>query len=199
VGSWVNLKAANATVTQADANYEAAKEDLISRVSQRYFAVLSAQDQLAALDTALQSASGSSNRRSAVRSGPDRRHRRADRACLARQQLGRRHRGRRTVAAAEEQLRAITGDKYPKLAAPRADMPLLTPSPASEDAWVSTALEQNASLVASRLAAEISRDQYLAAIGGHIPTITASANRNWLLSGHNGSNVVTTTGGVTAT
>jgi len=26
----VNLKAANATVTQADANYEAAKEDLIS-------------------------------------------------------------------------------------------------------------------------------------------------------------------------
>jgi outer membrane protein len=198
--SWINLKSANATVTQSQANYEAAKEDLISRVSQRYFAVLSAQDQLAALDTALQSAERQleqAERRFEVGliAVTDVQIARASRDSSSADVIE----GRRTVAAAEEQLRAITGDKYPKLAAPRADMPLLTPSPASEDAWVSTALEQNASLVASRLAAEISRDQYLSAIGGHIPNITASANRNWLLSGRDNPNVTTTTGGVTGT
>ena len=49
-------------------------------------------------------------------------------------------------------------------------MPLLTPDPASEDPWVSTAMEQNASLIASRMAAEIAHDALLTAYGGHIPT-----------------------------
>ena len=96
--------------------------------------------------------------------------------------------GRRTVAAAEEQLRIITRLKYPTLAMPRPDMPLLAPTPASEDAWVATALSQNASLVASRLASEISQDQYLAAFGGHLPNVTLGASRNWALNGtHNTS------------
>ena len=54
--SWVNLKQANATTAQAEANYQAAVQALISRVAQRYFAVLSAQDQLAAQESSLQSA-----------------------------------------------------------------------------------------------------------------------------------------------
>jgi len=197
-GSWMNLKAANATVTQAQINYEAAKQDLISRVATRYFAVLSAQDQLAALDTALQSAERQleqAERRFEVGliAVTDVQIARASRDSSSASVIA----GRRSVAAAEEQLRVITGEKYPKLAAPRADMPLLSPEPASEDAWVSTALEQNATLVASRLAAEISRAQYLSAIGGHLPTVTASANRNWLLSGKNDTNLTTTPGGVT--
>jgi len=107
--------------------------------------------------------------------------------------------GRARSLRPKSSLRAITGDKYPKLAAPRADMPLLTPSPASEDDGCRPRSSRTRSLVASRLAAEISRDQYLAAIGGHIPTITASANRNGCSAATNGSNVVTTTGGVTGT
>ncbi|MBS0387720.1 MAG: TolC family protein, partial [Proteobacteria bacterium] len=52
-----------------------------------------------------------------------------------------------------------------------------------------TALSQNASLVASRLAADIAHDNYLTAIGGHLPQINASASRSWDLSNSNTTNV----------
>jgi outer membrane protein len=82
-------------------------------------------------------------------------------------------------------LRAITGEKYKTLAAPQDTMPLLTPDPASEESWVTTALSQNAALVASRMNSEITHDQYLTAIGGHLPQINASATRSWNLEDPN--------------
>src|ERR1700682_6001217 len=53
--NWVALKAADATVAQAEANYLAAAQSLIQRVSQQYFAVLAAQDTLTAQQSALES------------------------------------------------------------------------------------------------------------------------------------------------
>src|SRR5258705_125230 len=73
------------------------------------------------------------------------------------------------------------------LAAPGDSMPLLAPDPASEDAWVTTALSQNSNLIASRMAESIARDGYLTAIGGHLPSINASASRAWDLTGGNGT------------
>jgi outer membrane protein len=182
--SWINLKSANASVAQAEANYLAARENLVSRVTQRYFDVLSAQDQQAALESALQSAARQleqAERRFEVGliAVTDVQIARAARDSSSAAVIA----GRRTVAAAQNQLSAITGEKYLHLASPRPDMPLLSPDPASEDSWVSTALDQNASLIASRLAEDIAHDAYLSAIGGHLPNITLSANRNWLLTG----------------
>src|SRR4029077_7265033 len=37
---WIALKQANTIVAQGEANYQAARQDLISRVAQQYFAVL---------------------------------------------------------------------------------------------------------------------------------------------------------------
>lgn len=182
--SWVNLKSADATTAQAEANYQVAQQSLVSRVTTRYFAVLSAQDQLAALRVALESASRQleqSERRFEVGliANTDVEIARAARDSASAAVIA----GQRSVEAAQEQLRIITGTKYASLAAPRADMPLLSPEPASEDAWVATALSQNSTLVAARLAAEIAHDQYLAAFGGHLPNVTVSANRNWALNG----------------
>src|ERR1700679_1130227 len=53
--NWVALKSADAQVAQAEANYQAAAQSLIQRVSQQYFAVLAAQDTLTAQQSALQS------------------------------------------------------------------------------------------------------------------------------------------------
>ena len=88
---------------------------------------------------------------------------------------------KRALATQQDLLRAITDESYSNLAAPRDDMPLLSPEPASEDAWVTTAMEQNASLIASRMAAEIARDSLLAAYGGHVPTVGINVSRNWAL------------------
>lgn len=179
---WVALKQANSIVAQGEANYLAAQQDLILRVGQDYFGVLAAKDTLAAQDSALQSVSRQleqAERRFEVGliAVTDVQIARAARDNAAAAVIA----AKRAVANAEEQLRATTGQKYNQLAEPGDSMPLLTPDPASEDAWVSTALTQNASLIASRLSADIAHENYLAAIGGHLPTINASVTRSWNL------------------
>ena len=178
--NWVNLKQSNAIVAQGEANYLAAQYDLIARVAQQYFAVLSAQDTLAAQESALRSVARQleqAERRFEVGliAITDVQIARASRDSSAAAVIA----ARRQLASAQEQLRAITGEKYTALAEPREDMPLLTPEPASEDAWVAAAMDQNANLNASRMAAEIARDNYLAAVGGHLPSINVSASRSW--------------------
>ena len=183
---WIALKQANSVVAQGEANYLAAQQDLIVRVAQQYFAVLAAKDALAAQDSALQSVSRQleqAERRYEVGliAVTDVHIARAARDSAAAFVIA----AKRTVANAEEQLRATTGEKYSQLAEPGDSMPLLTPDPASEDSWVSTALSQNASLIASRLSSDIAHENYLAAIGGHLPQITASATRSWNLQDTN--------------
>ena len=52
--NWETLKASNSQVAQAEATYAAAEQNLIFRVSQAYFNVLSAQDNLEAQQASLQ-------------------------------------------------------------------------------------------------------------------------------------------------
>jgi outer membrane protein len=183
---WIALKQANSTVAQGEANYAAARQDLISRVAQQYFAVLAADDTLAAQVSALQSVSRQleqAERRFEVGliAVTDVQIARAARDSGAAAVIA----AKRVVANAEEQLRATTGVKYTRLAAPGDTMPLLTPDPASEDSWVSTALSQNATLIASRLSSDIAHESYLAAIGGHLPSVAATATRSWNLEDSN--------------
>ena len=180
--SWVALKAADATVAQSEANFLAAQQSLVQRVTAQYFAVLAAQDTLSAQQSALQS----------VQIQLDQAEQRYNVGLLAITdvEIARASRdstnaaviaAKRTLATQNDLLRAITGETYRTLAGPGDDMPLLTPAPASEDAWVSTAMEQNASLTASRMAADIARDGLLSAYGGHLPTIGINVYRNWAL------------------
>jgi outer membrane protein len=189
--NWIALKQANHTVAQGEANYMAAQQDLISRVAQMYFGVLAANDSLAAQVSNLESVSRQleqAERRFEVGliAVTDVQIARAARDSGAAAVIA----AKRVVANAEEQLRAITGLKYATLAAPQDTMPLLTPDPASEDSWVTTALSQNAALVASRLNSEITHDQYLTAIGGHLPQINAQATRSWNLQDPSAAGVI---------
>lgn len=190
---WVDLKNANAVTLQADANYLARQQDLVSRLTRTYFAVLAAKDTLTTQEGALASATrqrDQSQRRFEVglSANTDVQIAQANMDSSDADVIA----ARRSVASAEEALRAITGQKYGVLAAPRNDMPLLTPEPASEDAWVRRAMEQNATLAAARLAADIAHNAYLGAIGGHVPDITVGAQRNWAIGGK--QNTTTTNG-----
>ena len=180
--SWVALKSADATVAQGEANYLAAQQSLVQRVTSQYFGVLAAQDTLSAQQSALQS----------VQIQLDQAEQRFNVGLIAITdvEIARASRdstnaaviaAKRALATQQDLLRAITGDSYTSLAGPGDAMPLLTPQPASEDAWVTTAMDQNASLIASRMASEIARDGLLAAYGGHLPTIGINLYRNWAL------------------
>ncbi|MGA2862533.1 MAG: TolC family outer membrane protein [Steroidobacteraceae bacterium] len=187
--NWVALKAADATVAQAEANYQAAAQSLIQRVSQQYFAVLAAQDTLTAEQSAFESVQTQLDQaeqryKVGLIAITDVAVARASRDSTAAAVIA----AKRALATQEDLLRAITNETYSSLAGPRDDMPLLNPEPASEDTWVTTAMAQNASLIASRMASDIAHDSLLTAYGGHLPTINVSVSRNWALEHGNYNN-----------
>ena len=89
---------------------------------------------------------------------------------------------KRQVASAQEALREITGDEVGALARP-IEPSTRGPDPSSEDRWVEMALQQNLSLVSSRLAADIARENVSTARGGHFPKLDLVASRYKLSTG----------------
>jgi outer membrane protein len=182
--NWVALQQADAQVAQAEADYQAAQQDLIARVAQRYFDVLAAQDDLDAQRGNLESVSRQVDQAEkryqvgliAVTDVQEARaaHDSGAAAVIA---------SKRQLAAAQESLREITGEGFDTLARPVEPFQLTTPDPSSEDRWVEMALQQNLSLVSSRLAADIARENVSAARGGHFPTLDLVASRYKLSSG----------------
>jgi outer membrane protein len=175
----VNLKQANKIVARADVVYEAAQQDLMLRVVQRYFDVLAAEDRLTSIH--------------------------ADREAIARQLEQAKQRfevgliaitdvqesqaaydqsvaaeigAERELATARELLREVTGEYVPELAAPSEEFPLPAPTPADEKVWIDMAMEQNLELVASRLDEQIARDEISFRRTGHYPNIDLVASRS---------------------
>jgi outer membrane protein len=178
--NWLTLKAANSQVAQAEATYAAAEQNLILRVSQAYFNVLSALDALEAQQASLE----------AIARQLDQADKRYDVGLIAITDVQEAKASRdtasaaviaakRTLATAEDQLEEITGEKYDSLTKPGTDMPLNMPEPSDEERWVNISLEQNSTLIASRLAADIARDNVSVAFGGHLPSVDIVAGRTY--------------------
>jgi outer membrane protein len=171
-GNWVALQAADAQVAQAEADYQAARQDLMSRVAQSYFNVLGAQDDVEAQQFALTSVNrqleqAESRYEIGLIAVTDVEEARASHDTTAAAVIA----AKRALASAQELLREITGDPFDYLARPIEPFELASPDPISEDRWVEMALQQNLSLVSSRLAADIARDNISIARGGHYPSL----------------------------
>jgi outer membrane protein len=179
--NWMALKGAGREVAQAEATYQAAEQQLILRVAQAYFNVLAAEDGLEANQASLEAISrqlDQANKRFEVGliAITDVQEAKAARDTAAAAVIA----AKRTLATSEDQLQEITGQKYDRLSKPGGDMPLKSPEPADESRWVNISLEQNLSLISSRLGAEIARDNVRVAIGGHLPTLDLVAGRSYL-------------------
>jgi outer membrane protein len=173
----VGLRRADKLVTKAEAQREAAHQDLIVRVAQRYFDVLAAEDRLTSIH--------------------------ADRTAIARQLEQAKQRfevgliaitdvqesqaaydnsianeiaAKRSLATAREFLREITGQYVPALSAPAENFPLITPEPNDEASWVDLSMSQNLTLIASRLDEQLARDEISFQRNGYYPTIELVAN-----------------------
>jgi outer membrane protein len=178
--NWATLKAASHQVAQAESNYVAARQLLAQRVAQQYFAVLAAQDVLAAQEAA----------RDAFARQLEQAEKRFEVGLIAITDVQEARAARDSSAAAvivakrnlsntEEVLRATVGEKYPSLLKPADDMPLKAPVPEVEDDWVKASMDQNATLISSRLAADIAREQVEVAFSGHLPTVDLVAGRSY--------------------
>ena len=176
----VGLRRADKTVAKAEADREAAQQDLIVRVVQTYLDVLAAEDRLTAIHA---------NRNAIARQLEQAKQRfdvgliaitdvqesqAAHDSAIADEILA-----KRRLATAREFLREITGEYVSKLSAPGDDLPLNAPDPASEQGWIDLALDQNLALVSSRIDEQLARDEISFRRNGHYPTIdfVASSGR----------------------
>ena len=178
--NWMTLKAASSQVAQAEATYQAAEQQLILRVATAYFTVLTAEDTLEADQAALEAISRQLDQATTrfdvgLIAITDVEDAKAARDTAAATVIA----DKRTLATSEDQLQEITAEKYDRLAKPGTDMPLLNPEPADESRWVDISLEQNPTLISSRLAADIARDNVRIAVGGHLPTLDILAGRSY--------------------
>jgi outer membrane protein len=170
--NWEALKRADSQVAQAEADYQAAQQDLMTRVSQRYFDVLGAQDDLEAQQVALLSVNRQLDQAEAryqigLIAITDVEEARASHDSTAAAVIA----AKRSLASTWELLREIIGDPFDTLARPIEPFEMASPDPISEDRWVEMALQQNLSLVSSRLSADIARENASITRGEHYPTL----------------------------
>lgn len=177
--NWAALRRADSQVAQAEADYQAAQQNLILRTSEAYFNVLAAQDTLEAAQAA-HDAIGRQLEQSEKRfevgliAVTDVQEAKAayDSATAALIQA------KRALATTGERLRELTGDTFDELSRPGADMPLSGPNPANADDWVSLAMQQNARLISSQLGADIALANVSSERGGHFPSLDLVVSRS---------------------
>jgi outer membrane protein len=169
---WQRLKQADSQVALAEANYRAAQQDLMVRVSTRYFDVLAADDTLSAAEATLEAVNRQLEQAEkrfevgliAITDVQEARaaHDSATAGVIA---------AKRALASAQEFLRELTGEAYTQLVKPIEDMPLDQPQPFDEQAWVDKALDQNLEVIAARLGVDIAKSNVKIAQAGHMPTV----------------------------
>ena len=169
---WQSLKRADSEVAIAEANYRAAQQDLLVRVSQAYFDVLAAEDTLAAAEATLQAFNRQLEQAEkrfevgliAITDVQEARaaHDSATAGVIA---------AKRVLASTNEALRELTGDTFSTLVKPADQMPLDQPQPLDEELWVAKSLDQNLSVIAARLGSEVAASNVRVAEAGHLPTV----------------------------
>ncbi|MDJ0904766.1 MAG: TolC family outer membrane protein [Woeseiaceae bacterium] len=173
----VGLRRADKIVARAEADREAAQQDLIVRVGQAYFDVLGAEDRLT---------STHANRQAIARQLEQAKQRfevgliaitdvQESQAAYD-QATADEIAAKRSLATAREFLREITGEYVSNLDAPGDEFPMRAPNPASELDWVDLALTQNLAVVSSRLDEKLARDEISFRRNGHYPTVDLVAN-----------------------
>jgi outer membrane protein len=169
---WVKLKQSDKQLAQAEADYRAAGQDLMVRVSTAYFDVLAAQDTLASEQAA----------KEAIGRQLEQAQKRFEVGLIAitdvveaqaayDQAIATEISAKRSLATSREAVREIICEYTQNLDGPKTEIPLVSPNPEDEDAWVKTAMQQNLSLQASEIAAQITRDDVRLARAVYFPTV----------------------------
>lgn len=172
----VQQRLAEAVVGQSDVDLRNAENVLILRVSQGYFGVLAALDDLTyatAEKNAFARQLEQANRRFEVGLATitDVYDAQARFDAAVSQEIA----ATNTLANARELLRQITGVEYEQLSLLNEKMPLSLPSPTDPEAWVRMALDNNLQLLSAGFSIEQARQNIQLQRAGHYPTLNAEA------------------------
>jgi outer membrane protein len=178
--NWMNLRQAQASVAQAEAEYKAALQDLIVRTSEAYFNVLSAEDNLE-FATAEKEAIGRQLEQSQKRfevgliAITDVKESQASFDSAVAEEIN----ALNQLDIAREALAVLTGQYIENMDILSDDLPLVTPTPDDIQAWVDQALEQNLTFLAAQMAAKASDYGVKSARAGHYPYLDLVASYDY--------------------
>ena len=178
--TWLTLANAEKSAHRSDVSYQVAKQDLIVRVTNAYFAVLSAKDDLefsTAEKTAIERQLEQTKQRYAVglTAITDVHEAQAQYDNAVTSEI----RAENSVFNAEEALRVIT-NIYPR------DLNVLntarfsttTPVPNSANEWQSKAEAKSLDLIAQKISMDIAKENIKIARAGHLPTVDFGSTYN---------------------
>jgi outer membrane protein len=175
--SWLRLDNAEKTAHQSDLTYQVAKQDLITRVTQSYFDLLGAKDDLEfakAEKQAIARQLEQTKQRYSVglTAITDVHEAQAQYDNAVTEEI----RAENSIYQAEEALRVIT-NAYPKnISVLNTDrFSTSTPVPNSADEWQVIAEAKNINLIASKVGIDIAKDTINIARSGHYPTLDFGA------------------------
>jgi len=174
---WVQLSQADNQIAQAEAQYLAEQQNLITRTSEAYFNILAAQDALEftiAEKNAIAQQLEQAEQRFKVgliaitdvheaRAGFDKA--RADEIAAINE-----------VDNAKEALREIIGDQEILLSTLALEIPLSNPEPADIEKWSKNAQEQNLEIISSFNETEVARKEITLERSGHFPQLDLIAS-----------------------
>jgi len=175
--NYVGLRQADLGIAQATAFRDAARQDLILRVSEAYFAVLTAQDTLSFAEAekeAIGRQLEQAERRFEVGliAITDVKESQAQYDIAVAQEIA----AMNQLDIAREQLAVITGQYQEELAKLSERLPLSPPEPADMNRWVESAVDTNLALSAQRFATESAAEEIKRQRAGHYPTVGLQAS-----------------------
>lgn len=174
---FAQLRQADATLGRADAQYNAAQQALMTRVSEAYFNLLAARDDLTFVRA----------RKDAIERQLEQTRKRFEVGLIAITDV---HVAQAAfdLAAAEEieamnQLQSsqealyqITGQFVADVNSLTREIPLSVPDPADVDQWVGVAMQQNFDLLAAQFSERLARDEVSRQRTGHYPALDLVAS-----------------------
>lgn len=173
----LQLDQADFLIAQAEADFAAATQGLVLRVSEAYFATLAAHDTLrfarAEKDAITRQLDQAQQRFEVGLTAITDVHETQAAYDLA---LSREIEAQAQLDNAYEALRELTGSRPRTLAVLSTDLPLLGPDPEAPDAWVDTALEQNLALVSAMAGLGVRQEEVRIQRAGHLPTLDLTAS-----------------------
>jgi outer membrane protein len=178
--NWEVYQQGKLSVAASEAQFAQAQQDLIVRVSQAYFDVLSSQDALASVQAQKvaiteQLASAKRNFEVGTATITDTHEAQARFDLAVAQEFA----GQNDLEIRRSALQQIIGKPAGELATLRPGVQLTGPQPAQIEQWVDTAEMQNYSVLVQQLNREIAQREISRVRAGHLPTVDLVASRTY--------------------
>lgn len=181
---YAQLRQSDARIRQAEAEYHAAQQGLLLRVSEQYFTVLAETDSLGFAQAEKQAIARQLEQiRQRFEVGlvaiTDVHEAQARFDLASSQEIEAQTR----LASSREALREITDTLPATLVGLTDTVPLVSPEPQNVEAWADTARNQNFQIIAAQAAAEVAAQAIEAQRAGHYPTLDAVVSHGYGSSG----------------